>query len=230
MNSGPGLHPEPPTDFHTRTLPITTHGGSLFRSHLINRAPIMYFGRTGRNRFDDPSGRYAVLYAARDPFGAFIETFGQETGIRTIGVGELKMRGLTEFYPATPLSLVDLFGQGCLARIGADSRLFAGSRAIAQRWSRAIYEHPDRLKVHGILYPSRHNHTRSSVALFDREGLPRLEVNRTVSWYPPEGEMGSTLAAILSLYGFTIVETEMRPDKKNPGTAGKSAQYDLFDE
>ena len=140
------------------------------------------------------------------------------------------MRCLTEFYPAAPLSLVDLYGQGCLARIGADSRLFAGDRDVAQRWSPAIYEHPDRLKVHGILYPARHNHTRSAVALFDREGLPRLEVNRTVSWYSLEADMRSTLAAILDVYGFSIVETEMRPDKKNPGTAGQPTQFDLFDD
>jgi hypothetical protein len=229
MNPEPGPHPEPPSDFRSRMLPITTHGGSLFRTHLHNVAPL-YFGRTGRNRFDDPLGRYAILYAARDPFGAFIETFGQETGNRTVGVGELKMRCLTEFYPVMPLSLVDLFGQGCLARIGADSRLFAGSRAIAQRWSRAIYEHPDHLKVHGILYPARHDHTRSAVALFDREGLPRLEVNRTVSWYSPEGDMRFTLAAILSVYGFSIVETEMHPDKKHPGTASESSQFDLFED
>jgi hypothetical protein len=175
-------------------------------------------------------GDYAVLYAARDQFGAFIETFGQETGNRTVGVGELKMRCLTEFYPAIPLSLVDLAGQGCLARIGADSRLFAGSRAIASLWSRAIYEHPDRLKVHGIMYPARHNHARSAVALFDRDGLPGLKVNRTVSWYSPEGETRSTLAAILDLYGFSMVETEMRPHRKNPGRAGESSQFSLFDE
>jgi hypothetical protein len=108
--------------------------------------------------------------------------------------------------------------------------LFAASRAIARRWSRAIFEHPDRLKVHGILYPARHNHTRAAVALFDREGLPRIEVNRTVSWYLPEGDMRSTLAAILNLYGFSLVETEMRPDKKHPGTAGQSSQFNLFDE
>jgi hypothetical protein len=167
-------------------------------------------------------GRYGVLYGARDAFGAFIETFGQETGNRTVGAGELKMRCLTEFYPVTPLSLVDLFGQGCLARLGADSRLFAARRAI--------YEHPDHLKVHGILYPARQNHTRSAVALFDREGLARIEANQTVSWYSPEGDMRSTLAAILNLYGFNIVETEMRPDKKHPGTAGESSQFNLFGE
>jgi hypothetical protein len=101
--------------------------------------------------------------------------------------------------------------------------LFAGNRAIARRWSRAIYEHPDHLKVHGILYPARHNHTRAAVALFDREGLPRIEVNRTVSWYSSEGDMRPTLSAILGLYGFSIVETETRPHKKNPGTAGESS-------
>ena len=186
------------------------------------------FGRSGRNRFDDPSGGYAVLYAARDAFGAFIETFGQETGVRTVGVGDLKMSCLTEFYPTAPLSLVDLVSHGCLARIGADSRLFAGSRAIAQRWSRAIYEHPDRLKAHGILYPARHDHTRSAVALFDRKDLPRLEVNRTVSWYSHHDDMRSTLAAILKVYGFGIVETETRPNKKSPGRAA-SAQGELFD-
>ena len=230
MNSEPGPHPEPPSDFHSRSLPITTHGGSLFRTHLVHTPDPLYFGRTGRNRFDDPLGEYGVLYAARDPFGAFIETFGQETGNRTVGVGELKMRCLTEFFPVAPLSLVDLFGEGCLARIGADSRLFAGSRAIAQRWSRAICQHPDRLKVHGILFPARHNHTRAAVALFDRKDLPRFEVNRTVSWYSPEGDMRSTLAAILNLYGFSLVETEMRPDRKHPGTASQSSQLYLFDE
>jgi hypothetical protein len=114
--------------------------------------------------------------------------------------------------------------------MGADGRLFAANRAIARRWSRAIYEHPDRLKLHGIFYPARHHHTRSAVALFDPEGLPRLEVNRTVSWYSPEGDMRSTLAAILDLYGFNVVETEMRRGKKRPGTASESSQLTLFDE
>jgi|NGEPerStandDraft_6_1074524.scaffolds.fasta_scaffold107749_1 hypothetical protein len=223
----PGPHPEPPSDFHRRTLPITTLGGSLFRTHPHN-APPFYFGRTGRNRFDDPLGRYSVLYAARDAFGAFIETFGQQTGVRSVGVGDLKNRCLTEFYPASPLLLVDLVSPGCLARMGADSRLFAGSRAVAQRWSRAIYEHPD-LPVHGIVYPARHNHTRSAVAIFDRDSIPRLEVTRSVSWYSDEEDMRSNLAAALNLYGFSLVETGTRPDKKSPGTAG-SLQFDLFDE
>src|SRR5664279_4112782 len=225
--SDPCPHPEPPSDFHRRTLPIITQGGSLFRTHPHTAAPF-YFGRTGRNRFDDPLGQYSVLYAARDVFGAFIETFGQQTGVRSVGVGDLKNRRLTEFYPASPLLLVDLVSPGCLARIGADSRLFAGSRAVARRWSRAIYEHPD-LPAHGILYPARHNHTRCAVAIFDRDCMPRLEITRSVSWYSDEEEQRSNLAAVLDLYGFSLVETLTQPDKKNPGTAS-SLQFGLFDE
>jgi hypothetical protein len=226
--SEPGPHPEPPSDLHARALPVVTHGGSLFRTHLRSDAPF-YFGRTGRNRFDDPLGEYAVLYAARDAFGAFIETFGQVTGRRTVGVGELKGRYLTEFYPTAPLILVDLVTSGCLARVGADSRLFAGSRAVAQRWSRAIYEHPDRPRVHGILYPARHNHTRAAVAVFNRNGVPRLEVIRSIPWYSDEAEIRSTLSAALNLYGFSLVETETRLDRKGPGLADNS-QFELFDE
>jgi hypothetical protein len=100
--------------------------------------------------------------------------------------------------------------------------------AAAQRWSRAIYEHPD-LPVHGILYPARHNHTRCAVAIFDRDSIPRLEITRSVSWYSDEEDMRSNLAAVLNLYGFSLVETGTQPDKKNPGTAS-SLQFDLFDE
>src|SRR5664279_524205 len=229
--SDPCPHPEPPSDFHRRTLPIITQGGSLFRTHPHTAAPF-YFGRTGRNRFDDPDGEYSVLYAARCGFGAFIETFGQQTGVRSVGVGDLKNRRLTEFYPASPLRLVDLVSPGCLARMGADSCLFAGSRAVAQRWSRAIYEHPYEhpdLPVHGILYPARHNHTRCAVAIFDRYSISGLEITRSVLWYSDEEEQRSNLAAVLNLYGFSLVETGTQPDKKNPGTAS-SLQFGLFDE
>src|SRR5580658_1680316 len=173
----PGRHPEPPADFHSRVLPITSLGGSFFRTHDRGRSPLN-FGRTGRNRFDDPLGHYSVLYAGRDLFAAFIETFGQDTGIRTLTTDELRSRSLTEFYPADPLVLVDLFGTGCLTRVGADSGLFAGERMVAQRWSRAIYEHPSaRLAgIHGILYPARHDHTRHALAIFNRVDLPRLEI------------------------------------------------------
>ncbi len=227
--SEPGRHPEPPPDFNSRILPMTSLGGSLFRSHDRNRSPLN-FGRTGRNRFDDPLGDYSVLYAGRDIFAAFIETFGQNTGIRTLTTEELRSRSLTEFYPAVPLLLVDLASTGCLARIGADSGLFAGDRTVAQRWSRAIYDHPTAklAGIHGILYPARHNHTRHAVAIFDRADLPRLEIIHTQPWYE-EGQSRSNLAAVLNLYGFSLVETVIQTEDKKPSTSSR-AQGNLFEE
>jgi hypothetical protein len=227
--SEPGLHPDPAPDFHSRPLPLVSFGGSLFRTHYRDRAPI-HFGRTGRNRFDDPLGEYSVLYAGRDMFAAFIETFGQKTGIRTVTTDALRARCLTEFFPGEPLLLVDLASSGCLARIGADSALFAGERTIAQRWSRAIYEHPcaGAGRVHGILYPARHNHTRQAVAIFDRDGLPRLEIVRTQPWYGTDRDDRSRLADVLNLYGFGLVETVNHPEGKKPGRA-LNAQGNLFD-
>jgi len=220
----PGLHPDPPDDFFAVRLPILELGGSFFRSHSIAHEPL-YYAKSGRSRFDDPLGRYGVLYTARDAYGAFIETFGQMTGTRTVSSATLKSYCLSELYPRRPLILVDLFSSGCLARIGADSRLFAGERPIAQRWSRAIYDRPD-VNVDGILYPARHNHERPAAAIFDR--APGLQIVETRRWYDPDGKLRSELPGILDLYGFGIVETEMKPEKKGARRAD-SLQGTLFD-
>jgi len=220
----PGPHPDPPSDFSARTLPIVRLGGSFFRCHRSSYDPL-HFGTSGRSRFDDPFGEFGVLYTARDPYGAFIETFGQITGVRTVSSAVLKSHCLSELYPLRPLILVDLFGSGCLARCGADSRLFAGERSIAQRWSRAIHERGD-VKADGILYPARHNHERQAVAIFDR--APELEIVETRPWYEPDGRLRSELPGILDLYGFGIVETEAKPARKGPGKTD-SRQGTLFE-
>ena len=51
----------------------------------------------------------------------------------------------------------------------------------------------------------------------DAEGLSRIEVNRTCSWYSPEGDMRSTLAAILDLYGFNIWKRRRARTRNIPG-------------
>lgn len=50
----PGLHPEPPNDLNTRTLPILELNSSLWRIHQSCYHPL-YFGRSGENRFDAPA-------------------------------------------------------------------------------------------------------------------------------------------------------------------------------
>lgn len=116
-------------------------------------------------RFDDLEQQFGVLYAGADEHCAFIETFGQSTGLRTVGWSDLQRYSLCRITTNRPLHLVDLTGSG-LAQLGADARLFAGEYVIAQCWSHTFYHHsaqPD-----GIYYPSRHDPSRRCLALFDR--------------------------------------------------------------
>jgi hypothetical protein len=92
-------------------------------------SPILY-GRNAKFRFDDPQREYGVLYVAEDPFGVFVETFGQFVSTpglpRQLTTEQLINRALSELIPGRILRLADLTGPG-LAKIGADSRLFAGN-------------------------------------------------------------------------------------------------------
>lgn len=88
----------------------TSH--SWFRSHPAEFGSIHY-GRARRFRFDDPDGEYGVLYIAEDPFGAFVETFGQLMSTpaklpRAISSGELSSKAVSEIVCSRTLRLADL--------------------------------------------------------------------------------------------------------------------------
>lgn len=196
----PGSHPEPPEDFHERLPSITGSVGSWFRLHSVRFDPI-HFGRdpAKSGRFGAPEGQYGVLYASEDEHGAFIETFGQDTGVRVIDETDLLARGLARIESSRPVRLVDLTGEG-LARIGADARLLATDHTVSRRWSAALRDH--HAKPDGIRYPRRHDPSRVSVALYDQMG-------NTVS-ASPLGTMLSRgnevlLSQILRAYDFGLV-------------------------
>jgi hypothetical protein len=67
----PEPHPEPHEDLSKRQLPTIGVRGSLFRIHPSRHSPL-YYGRSGKNRFDAPEGEYEVMYVALDPHGSFI--------------------------------------------------------------------------------------------------------------------------------------------------------------
>ena len=81
--------PGPPPDIHDRKITVIEFNDRMFRTHAINRNPI-YFGRSGQHRFDSPDGSFGVLYAGRDEYCAFIETFAKAAGSSTITTTELK--------------------------------------------------------------------------------------------------------------------------------------------
>jgi hypothetical protein len=159
-----GPHPPPPADLATRTLPVTKFRGPWFRVHPTTSGPL-YFGKTRTNRFDAPGGEFGVLYLARHEAGAFIETFGHETGIRVLDMKELEGRALSRVEAARPLRLVDLRGKG-LARLGADAELLTGAYKLSQAWALALHNHP--AAVDGIAYRARHDPDQFCAAVFER--------------------------------------------------------------
>jgi hypothetical protein len=198
----PGQHPEPPGDLADRfPLVLNLVAGSVFsRIHNRNNGPV-FFGKTRRNRFDSPDGSFGLLYVGFDEHCAFIETFGQSTGIRTVTRRALEQRNLSYLQTTQSLTLIDLASSGGLARIGADARLFSGSHAVAQRWSAALSKHP--AMPAGLVYPARHDADRKSCALFD---LPDAVLSVSNAGSLLELQHASLLAAILNTYDFGLIE------------------------
>jgi hypothetical protein len=198
----PGPHPEPPSDLGTRVpLLVKLDAGTILsRLHYKNHGPI-FFGKTGRNRFDSPDRSFGVLYVGRDESCAFIETFGQSTGMSVVTRKELLERHLSYLTTTQSLTLVDLASSGSLARVGADSRLFSGSHAIAQRWSAALRGHPT--NPAGLMYPARHDPARNACALFD---LPESTFEMENVGSLMETRHASLLGKILDHYGFGLID------------------------
>jgi hypothetical protein len=189
-------HPEPPPSFR---LLVTSISGRWCRIHRTRHAPL-HFGRTPRGRFDAPAGEFGVLYVARDAHGAFIETFGHETGVRYVTEKEVGSRAIALISTRRPFRLADLRGEG-LARMGADARITSGiDYDLSRRWARAIHDHPR--KPDGILYRARHDPARLCAAIFDRAERQL----RAVSMGSLNGRRNRpVLADILTTYKFGLV-------------------------
>jgi hypothetical protein len=161
----PDSAPLPPPDFTSRDLLIETlpAGTRLVRIHRSDFGPL-FFGVTGGNRFDDPDKGYGVCYLSATLEGAFAETCLRAVGARFVSLTFLEARSFSGIALAAPLRLVSVHGPG-LARIGATGAVTSGPHAIAQRWSRAIHDHP--AAVDGISYRANHDNGELCVALFD---------------------------------------------------------------
>jgi RES domain len=197
----PGGHPDPPADLATHSLPLLTTTQPWFRIYRLSHQPL-YFGKSGDGRFDLPGREAGVLYVAADEAGAFIETLGHVTGTRVITVSALRSRGVAEIHVQRPLRLVDLTGLG-LAHIGADERLCSGEYTVAQRWSLALFRHPQ--KPDGLCYRSRHDPGRLGAALYQRAAR-KLRVARHVGL--GEREAAWLLGTLQHLSAFLIDDTQ----------------------
>ena len=197
----PGKHPAPPADLATRSLPLLTTTQPWFRIYRVRHTPL-YFGKSGDGRFDLPGKESGVLYVAADEACAFIETLGQTTGTRVITISALRSRGVAEIHVQRPLRLVDLTGPG-LAHLEADERLCAGDYTVAQRWSLALFRHPQ--KPDGLYYRSRHDPGRLCAAIYQRAAR-KLHVVRQVGLGDREAVW--LLGTLQRLYAFLIDDTQ----------------------
>lgn len=197
-------HPLPPGDFSRIELPTRELRQPWFRLSRVAR-PAIYWGlnppRKEKGRFDDPSGEYGVLYMASDPHCAFIETFGHNTGIRTVEMAQLRARILYRIDCDRPLRLADLTGPR-LAQVGADSLIFSGDIAISQQWSLAVYGHPK--APDGIYYHARHDPSRMSAALFNRGDMEQHLTAADLGTLADRSNTG-LLAEILKSYRFALL-------------------------
>lgn len=196
----PGPHPEPPGDLDRRRLRIEEIFRHWWRIHSADR-DALFFGRTGRNRFDAPDQRYGVLYLAEDPAVAFVETFGHETGaLDFVTRDALGRRAVSKVESLRALRLVDLTsGQG-LVPMGADGRLGTGDFKVAQRWAAALHDHPE--NPDGLVYRARHEPDRFAVALFDR-AQDAVRVDSTTGLLDRRFSLG--LRQILEDYDFGLL-------------------------
>jgi RES domain len=153
-------------------LPIRTieQDTNFFRVHWQANDALYFNNKKNKEeqlRFNDPTGRYGVLYAAKDSYTAFRESFGGLT-FRRIGRDILEAKCLTVLKPTRNLNLVDLSSYG-LSRIGSDAKEMtstANNYSLCKSWSKLLHDRD--VRVDGLYYRSRYDPSRFCLALFDR--------------------------------------------------------------
>lgn len=152
--------PPPPADFASRRLPVRRLK-AIYRIHRCDHA-CLFFSPSGAGRFDDPHGKYGVLYAALRPEAAFAEVFLRQLSQMVLVESDLRRRVLSPI-SCKSIVCVDLTGRG-LRQLSCDNRIATEKPyRTTGLWSRAIFEHPQ--KPAGIVYLSRHNSSVSPCSI-----------------------------------------------------------------
>jgi len=130
-------------------------------------------------RFNAPDGSYGVLYAAKEPAGAFAETFLRTPGRTLIDLDLIHRKAYVRFAASRKLTLIRLAGPG-LARLDATAEVTHNGLPyeVAQAWSAALFGHP--VAADGIAYHARHDDAELCYALFDRSAAAIVEDAREV--------------------------------------------------
>ena len=144
--------PLPPSDLARRRprLDRLPRGTVVHRFYTAGYDPV-FFDSSRLGRLNAPDGSYGVLYAAREVYGAFAETFLRVPGRTLIDAGLLRRKAYVRLEIASDLRLIRLAGPS-LAILGATAEVVHGGLPYdaPQTWSKALFDHP--LRPDGIAY------------------------------------------------------------------------------
>lgn len=172
--------PLPPDDLASRSLSeiVIPSSDVLHRFFSATYNPI-FFDRGLDGRLNSSRGAYGVLYAARDPAGAFAETFLREPGRTLLPLDLLSRKAYVRIRVKRPLKIVRMSGKG-LARMGATAQVVHGGKPYdsPQAWSSALFALSDLFD--GIAYNARHDDEALCYAIFDRAQDAIEELDRTL--------------------------------------------------
>jgi hypothetical protein len=172
-----------------------------YRVHACTNGAL-FFSTQPVARFNAPAGEYGTMYLGDELACCFVETFGRldtatATTVRTVSQAQLLAACVSEIVSTRPLALADLTGPG-LRRLDADARLFASDHAVARLWGRSLWAHPS--QPDGLLFPSRHDPSLPSVALFNRAApVVQAGAPQSLGTLPL-----SVLGALLDRYDFSL--------------------------
>lgn len=170
--------PRPPDDIDRRRPRLfrLRAGSVVHRFYTAQYEPI-FFDASREGRLNSPDGSYGVLYAAREPHGAFAETFLRRPGRTLIDSASLRRKAYVRLEVRADLILIRLAGPS-LAILGATAEVVHGGLPYdaPQAWSKALFELP--LRPDGIAYYARHDDGALCYAIFNRARDTVREVNR----------------------------------------------------
>lgn len=173
--------PLPPSDIASRAPEtITLPRGSLVHRFYAAKYDPVFFDTSRDGRLNAPDGAYGVLYTAREPAGAFAETFLRTPGRTLIDMDLLRRKAYARIGLVAELRLARLAGPG-LAILGATAEVVHGGLPydVPQAWSKALCEHP--IVADGIAYHARHDDEALCYAIFDRARDSLREIDRELN-------------------------------------------------
>lgn len=131
-----------------------------------SRFGAVWFGTKADKRFDDPAGKFGVLYLGESPAVAVLETLVRGADRCIVDQRLWDARSVSRIYLASELRVVQLEGAG-LKRFGIGAeRVHAGGYRECQELSATLHaDHPD---VDGIQFRSRWDTSQLCWAVFDR--------------------------------------------------------------